>query len=192
MAKLEVKDLINVGVFGLLYFIIFYAVGMTQLIPVMYAISPLLISLVGGIPFVLFITRVEKFGMVSLMGIVISILLFLMGMSYLAIITGIIFPIIGDYIIKLGDYKDFKKIALGTGVFSLWCFGGFLPVWVMRDSYFSMMTQYYGAEYSNAVAALCPEWSFIIFSIAIIIGGIIGAYIGRAMLKKHFERAGIV
>ena len=192
MAKLEVKDLINVGVFGLLYFIIFYAVGMTQLIPVMYAISPLVISLVGGIPFVLFITRVEKFGMVSLMGIVISILLFLMGMSYYAIITGIIFPVIADYIMKTGDYKDFKKIVLGTGIFSLWCFGGFLPLWLMRDSYFSMLSQYYGAEYAASVASLVPDWSFIPFFIAIIIGGMIGAYIGRAILKKHFERAGIV
>jgi len=191
MSKLEIKDLITVGIFGVLYFVIFYAVGMTQLIPVMYALSPLIISLVGGIPFVLFITRVEKFGMVSLMGIIVSILLFVMGMSYLAIITGIVFPIIADCIIKLGNYKDFNKIALGTGVFSLWCFGGFMPLWVMRDSYFSMLSQYYGAEYAASVAALVPEWSFIPFFIAIIIGGIIGAYIGRAMLKKHFERAGI-
>ena len=70
MSKLEIKDLITVGIFGVLYFVIFYAVGMTQLIPKMYAISPLLISFVGGIPFVLFITRVDKFGMVSLMGII--------------------------------------------------------------------------------------------------------------------------
>lgn len=191
MEKLEIKDLINVGVFGVLYFVIFYAVGMLQVIPVMYALSPLFLSIVGGIPLMLFITRVDKFGMLSLMGIIVSILLFLMGMSYLAVITGIIFPIIGDYIMKLGDYKVFSKIALGTGIFSLWCFGGFLPLWLFREETMAMYNTAMGPEYTQAVFALAPEWSLIVYLLAIIVGGIIGAYLGRAILKKHFERAGI-
>ena len=191
MAKLEVKDLINVGIFAVLYFIIFYAVGMLQLIPVLFPFCPIIMAIAGGIPFMLFMTRVDKFGMISLMGIVISILIFLVGMSYLTVITGIIFAILGDIVIKTGDYKDFKKIALGTGVFSLWSFGGFLPLWIMRDAYQLQMAQGYGEEFAATVFSLVPEWSIIAYVIMIVVGGIIGAYLGRAMLKKHFERAGI-
>lgn len=191
MSKLEIKDLINVGVFGVLYFVIFYAVGMLQVIPIMYALSPLFLSIIGGIPLMLFITRVNKFGMLSLMGIIVSVLLFIMGVSYLTVITGIIFPIIGDCIMKLGDYKDFSKIALGSGAFSLWCLGGFLPLWLFRDEMLQMYNTAMGSEYAQAVAQLTPEWSLIVYLLAIIVGGIIGAIIGKSVLKKHFERAGI-
>ncbi len=191
MSKLEIKDLINVGIFGVLYYVIFYAVGMLQLIPVLFPFCPIIMAIAGGIPFMLFITRVEKFGMITLMGIIISILIFLTGMSYLTVLTGLIFPILADLLIRSGKFKDFKKIAIGTGVFSLWSFGGFLPLWIMRDSYKEMMAQGYGVEYANTVFSLVPDWSIIAYIVMIVIGGIIGAYLGRAMLKKHFERAGI-
>jgi len=191
MSKFEIKDLINIGVFAVLYFVIVYAVGMTQVIPIMFPLSPILMGVLGGIPLMLFITRVNKFGMLTILGIISSILVFLGGMSYLTVITGLIFPIIGDYIMKLGDYKEFSKIAIGTGVFSLWVFGAFAALWLFRDAQMEMITMGMGPEYANALFSYIPQGSMVLYMIAVIIAGIIGAYVGRIILRKHFERAGI-
>ena len=40
--------------------------------------------------------------------------------------------------------------------------------------------------------ALLNFSSMILVYIGAIVGGIIGAYIGKAFLKKHFEKAGII
>jgi len=179
MSKFEIKDLINIGVFAVLYFVIVYAVGMTQVIPIMFPLSPILMGVLGGIPLMLFITRVNKFGMLTILGIISSILVFLGGMSYLTVITGLIFPIIGDYIMKLGDYKEFSKIAIGTGVFSLWVFGAFAALWLFRDAQMEMITMGMGPEYANALFSYIPQGSMVLYMIAVIIAGIIGAYVGH-------------
>jgi hypothetical protein len=47
-----------------------------------------------------------------------------------------------------------------------------------------------GAEYATTIMGLFAKisWAFPIMAFA---GGIIGAFFGFAMLKKHFKRAGI-
>ena len=41
------------------------------------------------------------------------------------------------------------------------------------------------------VVKLTPSWMYFVLLIATFICGIIGGFIGKALLKKHFERAGI-
>ena len=77
--KLQAKDLINVGIFTAIYFVIFFATGMTGYIPVMMLAIPFICPLTAGIPFMLFLTRVQKFGMVTIMGALLAILMFLFG-----------------------------------------------------------------------------------------------------------------
>ena len=77
--KLGAKDLINVGIFTAIYFVIFFACGMLGYIPIFMAALPLLIAVVGGIPFMLYLTKVNKFGMVTITGIIVSLLMFATG-----------------------------------------------------------------------------------------------------------------
>lgn len=60
--KLKAKDLINVGIYTAIYIVIFFAVGMLNAIPVLYPLLYILIPLISGIPFMLFLTKVDKFG----------------------------------------------------------------------------------------------------------------------------------
>lgn len=52
--KLSVKDLINVGLFSVIYFIMFTISGILGYIPICVVILPLIAGILGGIPFVLF------------------------------------------------------------------------------------------------------------------------------------------
>lgn len=60
--KLKGKDLINVGIFSAIYFVIVMAIAMTGFIPVMLPLLAVFVPVLGGIPFMLFLTKVKKPG----------------------------------------------------------------------------------------------------------------------------------
>ena len=68
--KLKAKDLINVGIYTAIYIVIFFVVGMLNAIPVLYPFLYILIPLISGIPFMLFLTKTDKFGMVTIMSVI--------------------------------------------------------------------------------------------------------------------------
>ena len=45
---------------------------------------------------------------------------------------------------------------------------------------------------SVAVMSLTANWMLPVVIVLGIVGGVIGAYLGKAILKKHFVKAGIV
>ncbi|MDU7165574.1 MptD family putative ECF transporter S component, partial [Finegoldia magna] len=71
--RLTAKDLINVGIYTAIYLVIFFVTGMLGAVPILYPTIFILIPILTGIPFMLFLTKVEKFGMVSLMGIILGV-----------------------------------------------------------------------------------------------------------------------
>ena len=119
--KLQAKDLINLGLFTVLYFVIGCCVAIpVGFVPIFLPILGALWSLITGIPFMLFLTRVKKFGMVTIMGILSGLLMGLTGMGFWGVPMGVIFGLLGDLILKSGGYKSAKKSLIGYAVFSLW------------------------------------------------------------------------
>lgn len=191
-AKLNVKDLINIGLFTAIYFIVFFAVGMTGYIPFMMLLLPFLISLAGGIPIMLFITKVPKFGALSIMGTIVSVLMLLTGHPWPIVAIGVPVSILGDYIISKGHYKNWLSITTGYTFFCQWTLGAMYPFYFMREAYLKTIQSGYGSEYVDAIDALFSPAMIPVIIIGSVVGAILGAYIGRATLKKHFKRAGIV
>ena len=100
--ELQAKDLINVGIFTAIYFVIFFAGTMLGYIPIFIPLLGLVCPILCGIPFMLYLTKVKKFGMVSLTGIILGLINLVMGSGMLVLIFGIIFGILGDLILKAG------------------------------------------------------------------------------------------
>lgn len=190
--KLQAKDLINVGIFTALYYVVMFACAMLGYIPVLFILLPLYLPVITGIPFMLFLTRVKKFGMVTIMAVILGLLMFATGHTWVPIVTAVLCGIISDLILNAGQYRSFKHSVIGYGIFSIWAMGAMLPMWVMRDSYFDYIRGSMGDEYTNAVLALTPGWALYVVAGATFIGGVAGAFFGKAVLKKHFQRAGIV
>ncbi len=80
--RLNAKDFINIGLFTALYFLLFFATGMIGYIPVFMLLLPVLCPFVAGIAFMLYLTRVNKFGMVTLMGTLLGLLMMLTGHTW--------------------------------------------------------------------------------------------------------------
>jgi energy-coupling factor transport system substrate-specific component len=190
-SRLQAKDLINVGIFTAIYFVVFFTVGMLGYIPVFMLLLPLLLPVVGGIPFMLYLTKVKKFGMVTITGIIVALLMFATGHGWPVVVTGVLCSLISDLIFKSGGYMSWKKTLAGYGVFTLWVIGALLPMWIMRESYFAHMREGYGDAYTDTLMSLMSGWMLLAVIALALAGSVIGAHLGRAALKKHFKRAGI-
>ena len=108
-------------------------------------------------------------------------------------VTAPVCGILADLIFRSGGYASVKKSILGYGVFSMYMIGNYIPIVVTRESYFDMLaTGGYGVEYAETLMRYIPDWSLPVLLAACFVSGILGALLGRVLLKKHFVRAGVV
>lgn len=189
--KLSGKDLINVGIFGAIYFAIVFAVAMLGYIPIFMPLLCVIVPVLCGVPFMLFLTRVKKFGMIWIMSIIMGILMWLTGMDWYALAVGAITGLLAEFIYKSGNYRSSGKGILAYGVFSIWAWGNFIPLFTNPAGYFSTR-QDFGQEYIDALTKLMPPWMCPTLFAACFVCGIIGGFVGKALLKKHFAKARIV
>lgn len=189
--KLNMKDLINIGLFTSLYFICYFTVGMTGFIPILMIILPFLIGLVGGIPIMLFLTKVPKLGALSIMGIVVLLLMFLMGHPWMILVFGIPVVLFADWIASQGNYKNWPLLVVGYTIFTLWPLGAMYPLVFMKETYLKSIESGYGTEYTSELNNLFNVGVVPFVITGSIVGSVLGAYLGRVILKKHFKRAGV-
>lgn len=191
-SKIEVKDLINIGLFTAVYFIFIAPPGILGIIPIFMLLLPAMIGLVGGIPVMLLITKTQKFGALTICGVVVSLLLAIMGHPWMALILSVPVIVIADMVMAMGQYKSWKLNSIGYIIFSFWPIGNLLPFYFMRNSYLAFIQDKYGTDYEATVEGLFSIGMIPIILITTIIGAWIGAYIAKGILKKHFKRAGII
>lgn len=189
--RLNAKDFINIGLFTALYFLLFFATGMLGYIPVLLLLLPVLCPLVVGVVFMLYLTRVNKFGMVTIMGTLLGLLMMLTGHTWTILPFSVGFSLLGDLILQAGNYRGWKSILLGYIAFSEWLMGLIFPMFFMRDNFFAVTRDGYGATYADTLMRITPPWVFYVMVAFVAIGAVAGAYLGKALLKKHFQRAGI-
>ena len=151
-AKLKGKDLINVGIYAAIYCVIMTAVAMLGFIPIMMPMLCVLVPLLGGIPMMLFMTKVKKFGMITIYSIIVGLFLWVTGMGYWPFIFGIVFN---------------------------------------AEEYF-LTRQSFGEAYITSLTEIMGNtWLAPLLAVSCLVCGIIGGFIGKAILKKHFVKAGI-
>lgn len=192
--KLKAKDFITIGIFAAILFAVEFAFGMLGYIhPFIVASYVIILPLASGIPMMLFYTKVEKFGMITIVSILMAIIMFVGGMGYLGAPLIIIAGVIADLIAKSGNYKSAKKTVLSFGVFNLWICANYFPILITAESYRQdLIDGGYSAEYVNNLFAAINIKTIGILVVLCFIFGCIGAVIGKAVVKKHFEKAGIV
>ena len=70
--------------------------------------------------------------------------------------------------------------------------GPFAMLFVAKDQFLAISESYYGPERTALLDSLTPDWIWYAQLALAFVGGIIGAFIGNRLVKKHFEKAGIV
>ncbi|MCR4673949.1 MAG: MptD family putative ECF transporter S component [Lachnospiraceae bacterium] len=141
----------------------------------------------------LFYSKVEKFGMITIMSVLIAIIMFVTGMGFLGAPLIILVGFVADLIAKAGGYKNFKMIVISYGVFCMWICANYFPVIVTAESYRQdLIDGGFSAEYADNLFRAINYKTIAILLLACVLFGFIGAFLGKAVVKKHFEKAGIV
>lgn len=194
--KLSISDLISTGVFTAVYFILVTVATFASSIlfsGFSYVLLPAFAALISGSIYMLLVAKTQKFGPITIMGVVMGIFFFISGHFILSFAANIIFGILADLVAKAGKYQNKKMILLSYILFSYGLTGPVLPLWFMKDAYISNLeARGKDVEYINGIFQYINNGTFIVCVIAILICAFIGGLFGQRMMKKHFEKAGIV
>ena len=101
------KDLVNIGIFSAIYFVIVFIVAMMGTIPIFLPMLAVIVPILGGIPFMLFLTRVNKFGMIWIMSVIMGALMLLTGMSWQPLVVSVVTGLLAELVYKSGNYKRY-------------------------------------------------------------------------------------
>lgn len=112
---MEGKDLINIGIFSAIYFVIVFIVAMLGFIPIFLPLLAVLVPIFGGIPFMLFLTRVKKFGMIWIMSVIMGLLMLLTGMSWPPLAVSVISGLLAELVYQSGNYQSASKAVITNG-----------------------------------------------------------------------------
>ena len=192
--KLNGKDFMNIGIFTAVNLVISIAVACTLgMIPMGFLLLTVVAPVFIGIPTMLFYTKIKKFGMILIYAVINGIIMVLTGMGAGALLCGVICSFFAELILKAGNYKSKNMCVIAYAVASLATAGNYLQWIHASDAWLQKKAGGYGEEYVSTISGYFGHaWLFpllILFSFA---GGLIGGLLGRAVLKKHFERSGLV
>ena len=189
--KLRTKDLIFAGAFGAIYIVVMLLIVMVfGSVPILYILTPLFVGIVCATIYELCVLKVHKFGAALILGILFAVT---SSTAYLpGLIAAIIVALLAELVIMAGKYKSKKMFLLSYLVFNLNMVCPFTNLYFNKDAFIAMSTEYYGESYANSVAAFATSWlPFAQIGLAIVGAGI-GVLIASKLIKKHFEKAGII
>ncbi len=189
--KLQAKDLVNVGIYTAIYLVITMLLSFLSLIPIFHPLLTVICPIAGSIPFMLFLTKTKKFGMITIMGVLMGIVMLLTGMGYYCLFTGFAAALLADFTARSGNYVNAKKSVLASGIFSLWYIGNYLAVFITREAHYQHVIEGFGKAYADSYMSFYPNWMLWVLLAACFISGILGGILGKKVLEKHFKKAGI-
>lgn len=193
--KLKARDFITIGIFtAILWVVQMVIMYLGFLSPFIVAGYTVLIPIVTGIPMMLYYARIEKFGMLTITSVIVGqILLFIFGMGFLGAPICIAAGVIADLIAKSGKYKSWKKTVTAAAYLILWVSASYLPLVLTADSYKQSLNEGgFDASFADTLFTLVTPATYPVIILLCFVCGVIGAFIGKAVVRKNFEKAGIV
>ncbi|WP_448852093.1 MptD family putative ECF transporter S component [Corynebacterium sp. 335C] len=191
--KLTTRNLIDVGVFTALYFVVMWMTGMIGIIaPIFMFVGWAIGILLNGIVVALHLARTPKIGALTIMGLVLGILLTLTG-HYWGVIPGAaILGLIGDVIVARGPRATLaRRIPIAYAIFTLVFITPLLPIFYNADAYYADIATQMGQEYTDAMRDLFQPWLLIVWTFCLFILGYLGGLLGVRVNRRHFSRSGL-
>ena len=192
--KLTGKDVITIGIYSAIYFVMNFAAMMTGLIPLLWILLPGTVAILTGIPFLLMVVKVPKPGAVLIMGLITAFLYFVTGQfTVLILITMLIACVVSEAYRFITKYNlKFSNLVVAFILFGYGMAGSPLALFVYRESFLAQISETMSQEYVVAISSYITTPMLILLLVSPIAGGFFGALIAGGIFKKHFKKAGIV
>ena len=192
--KKSSKNAITAGVLITLYLVTYVVIGAISMpIPILFLLMPMLVALFAAPIYHMLLAKTKSSTAIFIAAVLPSIILVATGHIPIAPLVSIPAGIIALLIAKNGNYEDFKKNAISHLFFSLNLFGGFIPIWVMREAFFkSVMHGGLDQSFCDTVRALTPLWMLPAMIIGTFVFSLVGSYLTKKVLNKKLESAGVL
>ncbi|MDR1068608.1 MAG: MptD family putative ECF transporter S component [Clostridiales Family XIII bacterium] len=194
-ARLRAGDLITTGIFTLLFFVVVFVFAMLfTTIPLMQPFIVCADAVFGGAIFLYLATKVRKFGAVSIMSFIIGLVMCLAGHFWPCLIFGAVFGLLADFLCSRGGYKKFAWNTAGYAAMMLGiALDGYSPMLFFEETFRqSRLDMGMSGEIIQQILDIIRGPMIIAAFAGAVICSVIGALIGKALLKKHFEKAGLL
>ena len=179
--KLQVKDLIMIGVFSALYFVLNMVGGMPfAMNPILTFYQPIGSAFLSGIIFMFLIAKSPKRGTITILAVIMCILRFATGMHWAMGVGTLIAGIIAEIIAGSKNYKNKTMNMLSFGIFAPESWSN------------AMIKKGTDISYIESMNAAAANWMIYVIVIGTFLVALLSAWIGMKLLKKQFEKAGIV
>ena len=188
------RGAIAAGLFIALYLVIFVIIGVICMpIAILFLLMPELLALFAAPVYHTMLTKAPGWISIFLAAVIPSLVLLATGHIPIAPLVSVPAGLIAVLLSKKGQYKSFKWNTISHMVFSLNVFGGFLPIWFMRE-YFFQRTLKGGMSqaFVDTVRLLTPWWGLLVMMIATMLCSLLGSLFTKKVLHKRLEKAGIV
>ena len=193
-SKLNGKDLISIGIFTAVYFILNLLIAAVMgFVPLVNMMIPFVSSLVLGIPMMLYFTKIKKFGMVLITYIIYGVILALAGVGIYSLIAGVICAVIAESILKAKHYGSASAAILAYAICSVGANANVMGFAFMTEAQLAEKAAYYGQEYMNIISGYFSHaYMLPLIAVTAFAGGVVGGLLGKAVLKKHFAKSGMI
>jgi energy-coupling factor transport system substrate-specific component len=189
--KLTTKDFIIAGAFAALYVaLLFVVVSAISFIPTVFLFAPFILSVMLGTVYMLYTSKITKRWAIMILAALVGLVTSIGGMWF-CIFWALLLGLTADCIANTGKRLR-KKYILSFIVFACTNIGPLWTLIISKQYFLDVCVGYYGQDYANAIDRLTPWWIIFVFLAMAIVGGLIGGLLGSRILKKHFEKAGIV
>ncbi|WP_130838077.1 MptD family putative ECF transporter S component [Lachnoclostridium sp. Marseille-P6806] len=188
--RMKTKDIAMIGIFGALLFVITMLTGSLMALSMavqMYSVAT--IALLSAPLYMLVMSKVHKKGAVIGICSLVGILWVLFG-GFFVLIWMIALGIVGEIIVSKTQYQNYKTLTISFGLYTVaYYLGAIAPIYYYPAYVYRLG---YPAETSDALIATAHTPVGYIAIPVTIAAIILGAIIAKSLLKKHFEKAGVV
>lgn len=191
--KLKGKDLITIGIFTAVYFVM---AALCNALCGITAIGWFLSSAVAGLlcatPFLILASKVKKSFALLILTVIVG-LVFSLTYHIAVTITFIVAGIIAEIIRYATKYNSFWGNVICYMLVSLGMAASPLPLWLDTDAFIKQITDFgVSQSYIDTCQSLTSPFMFVLIIVATLVFAFLGSLISRALFKKHFIKAGIV
>ena len=188
--KMNVRDYITTAICFVLLYIVFAVIGT----PIgMTVIGNLFIfavcALFWGTVYMLLYSKVNKKGVVLLFSLILAVMM-LMNFWVISLVIAL-GGIVAEIVWRKLDRRKFSTMLICFTIqIVAWYLAQAVPLILLKDMYLAAIPAY--AELYSGVYELLVVPMFFVGLAATVACCIAGGFIGRFLLKKHFQKAGIV
>lgn len=179
--KLTGKDLINIGIFSAIYFILSFICMFLGIIPILWILMPGVIAILAGIPFMFLCTKVQKPGVPLLMGLITGLLYYITGQFTMVIlVTFLIGCVLSEVARWATKYGSFRGNTVAFILISYGMAGSPLPMWLFKESFFTQISDKgFSDTFVETLNNIATTPMLFVLLLSPIVGGLIGAFLQR-------------